>query len=303
MGGMAATAMTTLSNVATILGIASGDSSQNNIINLYLTEASQMIADWCGFDDWTLRNVIEIPSGNNTGEITVENLPINSFTFTGNTTQNSTTVTGLPVSSGSAPNAGNLFQYQSVFGPGIPAGTTIASVNGSAGTLILSQPATATGTGVSLSFGIALWSDDNAYGGSAFGSFDSSTLLVEGQDYWLPYQGGLGNPCYSGVIRRITGYWFRPYIWVGGLVAGQYGPPTGNLRAQFVTGYATIPTALQTACEVLINVMKASRAFGRLANSMSRDGLSVSLSSEAKQGLLTPEVTAGIAKYRKVVIG
>jgi len=63
-------------------------------------------------------------------------------TGTGNLTESSTTVEGVVTSTG------NFIQGEAITGAGIPAGTTIASVG--AGTLTLSQAATATGSSVAL---------------------------------------------------------------------------------------------------------------------------------------------------------
>lgn len=300
MGGMT-TPLTTAANVATILGTAPGDTAQAPLVAIYLNEATQAICDWCEVADFGLRTVTEIGSGSNDPAIVLREMPVQGLTLTGSTTSGSTAITGLPTSG--TPSTANLFVNQSVFGPGIPAGAILAAVNASAGTATLSLPATATASSVSLAFGIALWQDDNANGGSAYGSFAAGTLLIEGQDYWVDYTAGPGSQCSSALVYKANSYWSRPYVWVGGLVTPQYGPPTGNIKVQYTAGYATVPAALQAACEMLISNMKASKAFGRMASSMSRDGLSVSLGGDNKMGLLTPEITSLLARYKKIVLG
>lgn len=67
------------------------------------------------------------------------NVSINSIAFTGTTGNTSTSVTAVT-------NYAGLYPGMTVTGTGIPASTTISSMNAGAGTLTLSQAATATGT-------------------------------------------------------------------------------------------------------------------------------------------------------------
>lgn len=68
-----------------------------------------------------------------------------SVAMTGNTTQNSTLITNLPSTLG-------LLVGMLVTGPGVPADTFIATINPAAGSIVLSNPATLTQPGASLTF-------------------------------------------------------------------------------------------------------------------------------------------------------
>lgn len=69
---------------------------------------------------------------------------INTISVTGNTTNTSTSVASVSSFAG-------LYVGMSITGAGIPAATTISAMNAGAGTITLSQAATATASGVALS--------------------------------------------------------------------------------------------------------------------------------------------------------
>lgn len=303
------TPLTSLANVLPILGISYGDAASITLVNSYITRATQAILDWCKVKDFGLAPYTEVRSGNNTPALALRQIPVQGITLAGNTTAGSAVITNLPLASAQTPSASNLFVNQSVSGPGIPAGTTVSYVSqASTGQITLSQPATATATAVPLAFGIALWADNNAFGGSAPGAFASTTLLTEGQDYYLDYDGGPGTACSSGLVYRLGYYWFRPVAWEVGVITPQTGPPTLNLKAQYLAGYATVPTAVTAACELLIAKMRQSRMYGQGVESMSRDGLSVSLAKSEKTdnssplGLFTAEIRELLAPYVKTIV-
>lgn len=297
------TPLTTLANVQQILGVPATDSATTTLANLYLTRATQAILDWCKLKDFGLNPYTEMRSGNNTPALALRQVPVQGITLTGNTTAGSAVVTNLPLSSAQTPSASNVFVNQSVSGPGIPAGTVVSDVSqAGTGQITLSQPTTATATATALAFGIALWADDNAFGGSTAGAFASTTLLTEGQDYYLDYDSGPGTACSSGLVYRLGHYWFRPDAWIGGVITPQTGPPTLNIKAQYLAGYATVPMAVTAAAELLIAGMRASRKFGQTPTSLGNADMNVALTAEDTFGLFTAPIRELLAPYVKTIV-
>lgn len=287
------TPLTSLASIKTIFEVAPGDSSQDAVLNLYLTEATQVICDYCGVSDFGLVTYTEMYSGNNSPTLILRQIPATGLTLTGTLISGSAVVTGLATTA-------NLFASQSVRGTGIPDSTTVLSVDSST-QITLSNKATASGS-PSLTFGVALWLDTNAFAGSAPGAFDSTTLLSEGGDYYLDYDNGPGGICNSGLVYRIGYFWISPPVWEWGLITPQGGPPTHNVRVKYNAGYASIPASLAGACELLVAKMRLSGKTGQGIQSMSAGGLSASLGTQGTMGLLTPEITSVLSRYRKVIL-
>jgi hypothetical protein len=263
------------------------------LLSLYVTEATASILSYCQVNDFGLRVEIEILSGSNTPALVLRQLPIQSLAYTGNVTSASTVVSGMSSTAG-------LFASQSVFSQLFPAGTTIASVDSSS-QVTLSQAATTSGTGATLAFGVAVWKDWNALGGSAYTAFaSSSALLQEGSDYWVDYQQGPGSACWSGLVNNANGYWVRPSVWKYGLITRQPGPATGSIKVQYAAGFPTIPSDLQMACELLIAKARRSRLYGESVQSTGYEGASTSLASRQFVGLITPEIGALLGRYKVI---
>lgn len=305
------TALTSLANLQTLFGISAADSPNNNVLQILLAEASQFITNYCHRRDFGLQQYTRVLSGNNVPELVLPDVPVQGAILAGTTTSGSNVITAIPITG--SPNAQNLFLYQSVMGPGIPQNAVITDISSAAsgqisiGTVISGVVANANCTAsatVNLNFGIALWQDDNAYAGSAYGSFALGTLLTEGVDYFLDWDGaGYGNYSSSGIVYNIDGYWYRPGMWTYGLITTQPGPPIKNCMAQYLAGYVTIPADLNLACEQLCARMRNTRKFGIGVQSLSND-MSVSFSSPPSiwLGLITPEVASVLAKYAMAAI-
>lgn len=300
--------LTSVGSVMSTLGINPNDNSQVALIQNLITQATQAICSWCHRSDFGLASYTRVLSGNNTPTLILPDIPVQGAILTGNVTQDSAVITGLPTSTVIVPNATNLFQYQSVMGVGIPQGAVIADAsqlsNGQITLGVLQNGvlapalATASGTAVPLSFGIALFKDDNALGGSAYGSFGIGTLLQEGADFYVDWSQGVGTTCESGLIYNASNYWYRPAQWMYGLVSSVPGIPIKNVKVTATAGYTSIPADVQWACELLIAGMRAARKFGSNVQSMSND-MSVSLGQGGKidVGLFTPAVRSALAPY------
>jgi hypothetical protein len=283
----------TLSANATASGAATltfGDTANDNLFAQYITQASQAICTYCQVDDFGLHVVTELKSGCNDTALVLRQIPVQSLSYTGNTTNGSPVVTALSSTAG-------LFPYQTVFqGAGNPA-TTIVSVD-SATQITLAKACTANLTASPIAFGVALWKDDNALAGAAPGAFAAATLLTEGADYWVDYAAGPGSPSKSGLVYRVNSYWARPGAYVSGLITPQPGPPVQNIKVSYPMGFATIPADLAMACEMLIAKARRTRLYGQAVQSISYEGSTTSLSAQEWLGLLSAEITCLLSNYK-----
>lgn len=96
----------------------------------------------------------------------------------------------------------------------------------------------------------SLYQDMYGYFNSSGSAFDSSSLLVAGQDYALqidsPNNDGLS---YSGIVVRINSVWpMREQVHQVGLLVNEVVPSYGNLKITYTAGYQTIPNDLISAC-------------------------------------------------------
>jgi hypothetical protein len=156
----ASIALASLANIKDDLGINPLDTTADNTLTRYISEESAEIARYCnrifGFSTW--QDAFRPQRGvwgegtrslNNPLKLTRWPLVVSVVSFTGNTYSNQI-IDGIPGSEITQLAVGMLLS-----GPGITAGTTIASVNLS-GSITTSQPTTATASGVSLSTGISI---------------------------------------------------------------------------------------------------------------------------------------------------
>jgi hypothetical protein len=151
--------LTSLANTKDDLDITGQDTSNDSRLARYITEESAVIASYCnrvfGLATWQdefrpQRGIggEGVRAAVNPLKLTHYPLAANVIAVAGNT-HSSALVDGLSSTTGLA--VGQLMS-----GPGIAAGTTIASLNVSASSLQLSAPATATTAAVSLSTGISV---------------------------------------------------------------------------------------------------------------------------------------------------
>ena len=178
--------------------------------------------------------------------------PLKTYTITGNTHTN-TTIDGIP-------NITNISVGQTITGTGIPSGTIVTAINGSA-SITISNPATATSTGVSFTLAPTVpvgstqtYSTATGYAvmvpdatGSSTYAVGSIVITSSGQGYTSPpsitiefpttgntftYASTLGSPVLTGVTA------------ISGQAAGQpvfgAGIPNGSVILSVTTGPNTI---------------------------------------------------------------
>lgn len=247
--------LTSLANIKDDLDIPDPDTSNDKRLARYIAEESASISNYCnrifGLATWQdefrpQRGIWGegVRAANNPLKLTRFPLAVNLISFTGNT-HSSALVDGLSAVAGLA--AGQL-----VSGPGIAAGTTIASVNAGAASLQLSLPATTTTVGASLNTGISVV--ETIAG--------SDTGLTAGIDFEIDKGSGLPSDEGPGFLYRLN-HTGSPRTWPAGKITVVYqaGYILPRMPGPNLNGARPLPTDLEGA--LLRIVVGRFRAKGR----------------------------------------
>ncbi len=115
---------------------------------------------------------------------------------------------------------------------------------------------------------VNLWLDPTGYFGQRAGSFGPTTLLVPGEDYVLMPDQADGSSR-AGKVARINEVWpgvrFRPH----GLIGTRPVKGLGNIKVEYLAGYAEIPEDLTLAANMTIAHIRQTRKHGALIQSES----------------------------------
>lgn len=193
-------------------------------------------------------------------------------TFLGNT-HTSTTVDGI-----SAAAIAVLIAGLPISGAGIPAGTTIQSINVSAKSLALSLAATATATGVTLTTGVSV---------TEVAGDSTSTALVQDTDFRLDAR--------NGMLIRLDSTTGLPIAWTG-----------LQETVQYCAGYSAVPD--DVAMATLRLATGRFRAMGRdpMLRSEGEPGLGQQTywvgTAPGQDGSLPPEIAALIDDNYRVPV-
>ena len=152
-----------------------------------------------------------------------------------------------------------------------------------------------------------IYYNNAGYWGQTSGGFGpSTTLLVQGNDYVLQIDSN-STPMGSQVSKsaylvRINGVWDSVYLRDGGMLASYGVGGWGNVQANYVYGYLTIPSDVQWAATLLVARLLALNK-GRLVNSLSFEEFSTSwdnwlLHDRLGFGVLAGEINSVLSKYR-----
>lgn len=250
-------------------------------------------------------------SGNGLQMLPCRQRPIQITTLTGTTTNGSPVVTGISSTS-------LLVVGMATSGSGIPAGSTILSVD--SGTQVtLSNNATA-GATTSLAFGPAVYLDPAGWAGKGPGAFSAAGLLREGFDYLVDYGPDNNTASKSGCLIRLGGgingttldaIW--PWEWRKGTLTVRLPPvwPAGihNVKVTYRAGLGTDPLAaggtlpedLTAAANLLVAQLRVKARYGYMLTSENLAGYSYGLS------LLQTSVELGdvrqiLGRYRELCI-
>ena len=109
----------------------------------------------------------------------------------------------------------------------------------------------------------SLFLNDSGYFGTNTNSpFDSTTQLVEGQNFVLDHDQPDGSSK-SGIVFRIGSVWpMIARVATTNLLTPYQGPCLGNIKVVYAAGYTTIPADLQYAVAALAQFMRRSINFG-----------------------------------------
>lgn len=256
--------LTTLADVKDELGISGSD--QDARLKRYIASESVMIARYCNrvFGLATWQDEFR-PQHGVWGEgvraaanpLLLSKWPLASGTvinFTGNT-HGTATVDGLSSTAG-------LYAGQLVFGAGIPVGASILSVNAGGSSIVLSTPATATATGVTLNTGIQVV---ETVGGK-------STTLVAGTDYQIDKGSLLPSDEGVSALYRLN-HRGQPRTWPAAQIVvvyqAGYALPGSPVRNQI----AALPDDLQDSCLQIVVGRYQSRGRDHLLKAFDQPNL------------------------------
>lgn len=224
--------LTTLAAVKDELSIDADKTESDVMLRRYITQESANISGWCkrvfGLATW--QDVIRLQQGV-WGEgvrapynpLVLSKYPLTAVvvTLTGNT-HGTNVIDGLSTTTG-------LYAGQLIFGPGLPVGVTIRSVNTSAGSLQLTQAATAATAATMLVTGLQVI---ETVGGT-------STTLVAGTDYEVQAGTQLPGDEVPGALYRLNTQG-QPRTW-----------PAGHITVVYQAGYALPRSPLQYQVPVM----------------------------------------------------
>lgn len=278
------TDLTDLATTKDELGIPTIDSGNDSWLDRAISQCSINIANYCNrtFPSQGLQDQVfleqdaypyQVPGG--VFPLQLSSWPILTATgvlaFTGNT-HSSTLVDGL------SGGAAGLLVGAPISGPGIPAGTTIAAVGAGAANLTLSQPATATASGVALTTGLVV---------SQQTSPGNPTILVSGTDY---------------LVDAARGWLINLNPWTG--LAQKW--PTFPLIVQYSAGFTSIPLDLVDACLRYVTMRFKAKGRDPMLTSEGQPGLGqtnywVGAQPGAERGI-PPEIAGLLDNYRVPVV-
>jgi hypothetical protein len=149
---------------------------------------------------------------------------------------------------------------------------------------------------------INLWLDPTGYFGIRAGSFAAPTLLVPGEDYVLVPDQPDGSSR-AGKVARINEVWpgvrFRPH----GLIGTKPVKGRGNIKVEYLAGYAEVPEDLTLAANMTIAHIRQSRKHGALVQSESFEDYEYELAMPGNFDFrdIPPNAKSILAAYRPLV--
>ncbi len=163
-----------------------------------------------------------------------------------------------------------------------------------------------------------LYLDRSGAGGTAPNAFPAETLLTAGTDYYLVIDSKFGDGLsYSGYVRRIGGGvtygwpyssyagggWPSNRYQPGGQLSTGIAPCPGCIKVTYQAGYRLIPYRIKLAVWNIATMAGQMAADGRLAQSESAEGHSVSFMPYADQAMMIGSVQQVVGNLRDNFVG
>lgn len=148
----------------------------------------------------------------------------------------------------------------------------------------------------------SVYLDTGGWYGSPTGAFDSTTLLVAGEDYVLvpdsPDGDGLS---YAGVLRKIGGVWPRSFRRAYGMLSAQPTACPGCIKVTASVGYTLIPYDVKQAIFDATTQLAVNGPHARIVQSESGEGYSYGLGSfdPVAELMRVGSFQAAVLRYRK----
>jgi hypothetical protein len=293
----ATTALTSLAHVKDELDIPDIDTSNDSRLTRFIKEESAAVCQYCnrvfGFATWADQFRPQhgirgegVRSANNPLQLAKWPLATGAVAFVGDT-HSSVLVDNIASTAG-------LYEDLALFGAGIPAGTTIASV--AANSITLSSAATATASAVPLTAGLQVI--------ETLASIPKE--LTQGTDFEVDRGSGLAGDEGAGRLYRLNELG-HPRTWPPAKIIVTYMSGYALPDDEFAPQIATLPEDLESACIRL--VVFRYRARGRDPTLVERNQPN-SIGTErywvggtpGQRGGIAPEIAGLLDNYRVPVV-
>lgn len=122
-----------------------------------------------------------------------------------------------------------------------------------------------------------VYASGTGHWGQTSGGFGNDAALTYGDDYCLVIDQPDGTSR-CGVLRKLKGYWERPFVRQAGYLTPFVGLGNGNLKVTYTAGYTVdnLPAAIRFACGLLVSRMRTLMPYGAMLTSESYEERSVS---------------------------
>jgi hypothetical protein len=147
--------------------------------------------------------------------------------------------------------------------------------------------------------GLSVYEDTSAYAGQGASDFASTTLLTQGADYHLDRSNlTTSGESRNGILHRV-GVWPARWTRDGGYLSPRRTKWPGVLKVVYTGGYPLTPFSIKQAVWDLTTIGAEAAPEGRLPNSESGEGYSISRGEMEKESGRLNSVRAIVGEYRR----
>ena len=142
--------------------------------------------------------------------------------------------------------------------------------------------------------------DNQGFFGEASGAFSDDSLLAAGEDYALQRDHASDvEQSHSGIVLRMGAVWPAAPARFRGLLAQGARRGIGNVKVEYVAGYATPPADLVLAANNLIAVLRRTASAGAPIRSERLDYYSYNLGGDSAAARQLGAIRSTLARYKR----
>lgn len=149
---------------------------------------------------------------------------------------------------------------------------------------------------------VNVWEDPNACAGQGPNDFGPDTLLVAGEDYYLPPNMPDGsNTSWTGQLVRLNGVWAGQWVYYRGLLTPTLRKSTGTIKVIYNAGWASgVPADVTLAAENMIAAFRMGSQYGKSLSTLSYKGFSANFQPSA-DGFFSEQLKDLLPTYRRLL--